>query len=151
MTYFTLCLTPQCIMWFYCNFFTISVKALFNHRHLSVRLTGLQCLSDFIILIWGMRNVQNIIGRAIWQFLIFSIGSDNGLTPNRSQVIIISRSQRICWGVILVSLRPSVQLSGRPSARPARIPCPLCSAYSSGLIHFIFTHLIKQFQKVYRL
>ena len=41
-------------------------------------------------------------------------------------------------GGILVSLRPS------------RIPCPLCSFYSSGWIHFIFIHLIKQLQKVCR-
>ena len=32
-------------------------------------------------------------------------------------------------GEKLVSLRPSV----RPSVRPSRIPCPLCSAYSSRL------------------
>ena len=43
-------------------------------------------------------------------------------------------------GGILVSLRPSVRLF--------RIPCPLCNVYSSGWIHFIFLHLIKQLQKV---
>ena len=37
-----------------------------------------------------------------------------------------------------------------PSVRPSRIPCPLCSAYSSVGIHFIFIHLIKQLQKVCR-
>ena len=45
-------------------------------------------------------------------------------------------------GGILVSLRLSV--------RPSRIPGPLCSTYSSGWIHFIFIHLIKQLQKVCR-
>ena len=50
-------------------------------------------------------------------------------------------------GGILVSLRPSV----RPSVPcPSRIPCPLCSFYSSGWIHFIFIHLIKQLQRVCR-
>ena len=34
--------------------------------------------------------------------------------------------------------------SVRLSVRPSCIPCPLCSAYSSGWIHFIFIHLIKQ-------
>ena len=34
------------------------------------------------------------------------------------------------------------------SIHPSLIPCPLCSAYSSGWIHFIFIHLIKQLQKV---
>ena len=46
-------------------------------------------------------------------------------------------------GGILVSLRPSVS----PSVPLSRIPCPLSSAYSSGWIHFIFIHLIKQLQK----
>ena len=47
------------------------------------------------------------------------------------------------------SVRPSVRQSVRPSVpRPSRIPCPLCSFYSSGWIHFIFMHLIKQLQKV---
>ena len=39
----------------------------------------------------------------------------------------------------------------RPSVRPFRIPFPLCSAYSSGWIYFMFIHLIKQIQKVCRL
>ena len=34
------------------------------------------------------------------------------------------------------------------SVHPSRIPCLLCSAQSSGWIHFIFIHLIKQHQKV---
>ena len=33
------------------------------------------------------------------------------------------------------SVRPSVC----PSVRPSRIPCPLCSAFSSGWIHFMYT------------
>ena len=41
-------------------------------------------------------------------------------------------------------VRPSVH----PSICLSRIPCLLCSAYSSGWIHFIFIHLIKQLQKV---
>ena len=45
---------------------------------------------------------------------------------------------------ILVSVRPSVH----QSVRPSRIPCPLCSAYSSGWILFIFIHLIEHLQKV---
>ena len=46
-------------------------------------------------------------------------------------------------GDILVSLCLSFCLS--------RIRCPLCSAYSSGWIHFLFTHHIKQLQKVCRM
>ena len=43
------------------------------------------------------------------------------------------------WGYI--GFTRSVRL---PSVRPSRIPCPLCSAYSSGWIHLILIHLIKQ-------
>ena len=61
--------------------------------------------------------------------------------------VIIPHAQRSCWGVYWFhSVRPSVRLSVRPS----RIPCPLCSVYSFGWIHFIFIHLIKQLQKVCR-
>ena len=65
--------------------------------------------------------------------------------PRWNDSIFIPRHNEVVGG-ILVSLRPSV----RPSARPSRIPCPLCSAYSSGWIHFIFIHLIKQLHKVCR-
>ena len=53
---------------------------------------------------------------------------------------------RICLIIpsgVLVSLRPSV----RPSVCPSRVRCPLCIAYSSDWIFFIFKHLIKQLQK----
>ena len=33
------------------------------------------------------------------------------------------------------------------SLPPSRIPCPLCSSYSSCWIHFIFIHLIKQLRR----
>ena len=62
-------------------------------------------------------------------------------------LVIIPPAQRKLLGVTLVSLhpsvRPSVGLSVCLSIRPSRIPCLLCSAYSSGWIHFIFIHLIK--------
>ena len=38
-----------------------------------------------------------------------------------------------------------------PSVRLSHITCPLCRAYSSGWIHYIFIQLIKQLQKVCRL
>ena len=60
---------------------------------------------------------------------------------------IIPCAQRSCWGGILVSHRPSVC----PSVRPSCIPGPLCSPCSSVWIHFIFIHLIKQRQKVCRM
>ena len=61
--------------------------------------------------------------------------------------IVIPLAQRSCWGVYWFHyVCPSVS----PSVRPSRIPCPLCSTYNSGWIHFIFLHLIKQLQKVCR-
>ena len=41
---------------------------------------------------------------------------------------------RLLLGGILVSLRPSVCPSVRPSVRLSRLPCPLCTIYSSGWI-----------------
>ena len=51
------------------------------------------------------------------------------------------------WGGY-IGFTPSIHLSVRPSVHPSRIPCPLCSTYSSCWIHFIFMYLIKQLQKV---
>ena len=51
---------------------------------------------------------------------------------------------KMLGGILVHSVRPSV----RPSICPSCIPCLLCSTYSSGWIHFIFIHLIKQCQKV---
>ena len=58
--------------------------------------------------------------------------------------IIIPFAKRNCWGYI--GFTPSVC----PSVRPSRIPCLLCSTYSSGWIRFIFMHLIRQLKKVCR-
>ena len=55
-------------------------------------------------------------------------------------------AQQSCWGYI--GFTPSIHLSVSPSVRPSHIPCQLCSTYSSGWIHFMFIHLIKQLQKV---
>ena len=74
-----------------------------------------------------------------WWFETSSCSLRRHYTPHTTKLL----------GGILVSLRPSVCPSIRPSVlRPSRIPCLLCSAYSSGWIHFIFVHLIKQLQKV---
>ena len=74
--------------------------------------------------------------------------------PGANEVPIIliwlySPAQRSWWGVYWFhSVRPSVHPSVHLFFRPSRIMCPLCSAYSSGWIHLIFIHLIKQLQKV---
>ena len=47
-------------------------------------------------------------------------------------------------------VRPSVRLSVRPSVRLWTESCPLCIFHNTCRIHFIFTHLINQLQKVCR-
>ena len=63
-------------------------------------------------------------------------------SSNQQFCLLLYPSPTKLLGGILVSLRPSVH--------PSRILCPLCSAYNSGWIHFIFIHLIKQLHKMYR-
>ena len=58
-------------------------------------------------------------------------------------------AQRSCWGG--GGGGGGVYIGFIPSVRPSLILCPLCSAYSSGWIDFIFVHLIKQLQKVCRM
>ena len=60
------------------------------------------------------------------------------------ELVIKPRTTKLLGVYWFHSIRPSV----RPSVRPSRIMCLLCSSYSSGLIYFIFIHLIKQLQKV---
>ena len=57
-----------------------------------------------------------------------------------------------CWVVIIhtTKLLGGIFVSLHPSVLLSRIPCPLCSAYSTGWIHFIFIHLIKQLSNNFR-
>ena len=71
-------------------------------------------------------------------------------------ILVDTRSQGISMHTIVLVIPPHNEVGGgggimvslRPSVRLSRISCPLCSAYSSGWIHFIFIHLIQQLQKV---
>ena len=58
--------------------------------------------------------------------------------------------QRSWKGGILVSPCLSVRPSVRPFVRLWTESCPLCIFKNTRRIHFIFAHLIKQLQKVYR-
>ena len=49
----------------------------------------------------------------------------------------------LCWLLLLYPKHNKVvgeYIRFTPCVRLSRIPCPLCSAYSSGWIHFIFIH-----------
>ena len=81
---------------------------------------------------------------SLWIFLILIIRSCWGGGGGYTGFIIPPRTTKLLGGY--TGFTPSV----RPSVRPSRIPCPLCSAYSFGWIHFIFIHLVKQLQKVCR-
>ena len=57
----------------------------------------------------------------------------------------------VCCTYVLTYVYPhTMKLLGGilVSLSPSHIPCLPCSAYSSGLIHFMFIHLIKQPQKM---
>ena len=120
------------------------------------------CRDSCIICLSHWRRVTHI---CISKLTI--IGSDDGLSPERRQAIIWTNAGISLIGPLWTNLSviippaqrsngftPSVSQSVRPSVRPAsvqrpsRIPCPLCSFYSSGWILFIFIHLIKQLQNV---
>ena len=94
---------------------------------------------------------QHFISAGTLQRLSYLCGENSspgvGVTRPISSVPLLYNNEVVVGGYIgfTLSVRPSV----RPSVpRPSRIPCPLCSFYSSGWIHFIFMHLIKQLQKV---
>ena len=67
-------------------------------------------------------------------------------TKNENRFLLYPQHNEVGRGYI--GFNPSVCLSIRPSVHLSCILCPLCSSYSSGWIHFIFIHLIKQLQKV---
>ena len=48
--------------------------------------------------------------------------------------------------IFIYSHHNTFVLFSKTSVYPSRIPCTLCSAYSSGWVHFVFIHLIKQLQ-----
>ena len=57
----------------------------------------------------------------------------DGIKNHHQLLLLYKTGQQSCWGGILVSLRPSIC----PSVRPSRMPCPLCNIYSCGWILFI--------------
>ena len=72
------------------------------------------------------------------------IGERVGLFSEHRHSNYTLRTTKLLGGILV-----PLCLSVRPSVCPS-IPHPLCSTYSSGWIHFIFIHLIKQLQKVCR-
>ena len=61
-------------------------------------------------------------------------------------MLIIPPTRQSCWRYI--GFTPSLHPSVCASVCPSCIPCPLWRTYSFGCIYFIFTHLIKQLQKM---
>ena len=89
-----------------------------------------------------------------YQFIYASLNLNELMSPNHLHEPMLTYhytppAQRSCWGY--TGFTPSVRLSIRLSIRPSHILCPLCSAYSSCWIYFIFIHLIKQLQTVCRM
>ena len=146
-----------------CSFYS-SGWIHFIFMHLIRQLQKVCRMQSFLqnFKIWNFGNLKKncnfdfmLFWLGIWcESLVWVIMGRRGVSQNAGVlvVLVMPPAQRSCWGGILVSLRPSVCPSVRPASapRPSRIPCPLCSFYSSGWIHFIFMHLIKQLQKVCR-
>ena len=111
--------------------------------------TGYRIIMDIVNWFFGSESEILIYLRESMQLLspgvIFLFWWQGSLLRGKGAVVITPPEQRSCWRVYWFH---SVRLSVPLSVRPSRIPCPLCSSYSSGWIHFIFIHVIKQLQKV---
>ena len=92
----------------------------------------------FIFTMINLMAIISDINMWLWQWLKLYDGIVIYCTPRKTKLL----------GSILVSLHPSVCPSVHLSIHPSCIPCPLCSAFSSGWIHFIFIHLIERRQMV---
>ena len=120
---------------------------LFLAQHSSHMVTSVPTSSDPCILTWLQWRSIVTRDRATCILAYDQLGGCEGANEGQGTFIVILAAQRSCWGVYWFhSVCPSVHLSVPPSL----IPCPLCSAYNSGWIHFILIHLIKQLQKVCR-
>ena len=104
----------------------------------------------FIFTLINLMAIISEINMWLWQWLnLFMYCQQLSLNQWWGYCLLYPPHNEVVGGYI--GFTPSVRPSVRPSVpRPSRITCPLCSAYSSGWIHFIFTHLIKQLQKVCR-
>ena len=94
----------------------------------------------FCLLSWNWPSLKRTTGD-VWYIQIWGTAF---YTP--------PRTMKLLGGYI--GFTPSIRLCVRPSVclsvPPSRIPCPLRIAYSSGWIHLIFIHLIKQLKKMCR-
>ena len=99
----------------------------------------LTCVSNWFCY-WNIQSInmdQNVF--CAWRCMVilpeFSISF-------ATDWLVIPSHNKVVRGYIGLTL--FVRQSLRPSVRPSRIPCQLCNTYSSGWIHFIFIHLIRQ-------
>ena len=78
------------------------------------------------------------------------VGGYTGFTPSACPSIIYGhelpymkktrKKKQVCGAACFMA----AEIKFSKDVRPSRILCQLCSAYTSGWIHFIFLHLIKQ-------
>ena len=109
---------------------------------------GYACLIFYIYVI----TYHCLILRLLWLISVNKIGippSPSAPDIDNLFELLYPPRQQSCWRVYwFQSVRLSLCPSVHPSVHPSCILCQLCSTYSSGWIHFIFIHLIKQLQKV---
>ena len=133
---------------------------------ISLKIASTNCLTNTEVKWLAIWNAMTFIWHhcnANWWYVI--VGLCNALHLKffrRGPIddVIIIHHKEVVGGYI--GFTPSVCPSAYPSRlasccgfvhtkrRLSCILCPLCSTYSSGWIHFIFIHLIKQLQKMCR-
>ena len=113
--------------WYVCTY-ALTFFCFFFWNNFYAELSTALPLPINIILIASNENIDFIKTNRIIHYIWVTF-----YTPPHNEVV----------GGILVSLRPSV----RPFVRPSRIPCPLCSAFSSRWIHFNLCIFSSKFRK----
>ena len=100
--------------------------------------------SDFDVALFATVSVTSVLLH--WYFTILSFNFYTACSTKLKAGILVSP-----FPSALLSVCPSIRLFVCPSVCLWTELCLLCIFYNTCWIHFIFTHLIKQFQKVCRM
>ena len=113
-------------------YFWACAAAVIAHNLCSVNYAGAprHCYMDEEIIPQGKKRNSFVVGALLARFIIRSCWGYIGFTPSGRPAVCPSVCPSIC-----------------PSVRPSRIPCLLCSTYSSGWIHFILYILASNFRR----
>ena len=118
-----------------------TIKLSHASKEVYVKIIIFTCAAVLSAQMKSFTDLGHWWGIVIYWPIIDSVDTD---VERKLVCFIIPPAQKSCWGVYWFHFV-------RPSVCPSCILCPLCSTYSSGWIHLIFIHLIKQLQKVCRM